>query len=252
MLRSVNNLIGYQISAMDGDLGKAYDFYFDDLAWSIRFLVVETGSLFDEKKVLIPHAALGATDWGTQRFQVNLTMEQVRKSPDIETEKTISRQHEINLFNYYALPEYWKDGLYAGSIGMGPLTAIVNTETLKEAGDSVQRHHGEVHLRSTKKVTGFHIHAKDGEVGHVADFIIDDKKWDIFFLVVDTQNWLPGKKVLILPKTINRIDWEESEVYVNLTQASIEKRPELDPAQPVGEDYIKVISDHYENFAYKL
>ena len=104
MKRSVNSLIGYTIKAKDGELGKVSEFFFDDHTWSIRYLVVETGSWLNERKVLIPHSALGTTDWKSQTFQVNLTMEQISNSPDVETKKTVSRQQEIQLYTHYGLP----------------------------------------------------------------------------------------------------------------------------------------------------
>ncbi|MCK9212373.1 MAG: PRC-barrel domain-containing protein [Ignavibacteriaceae bacterium] len=245
MQRSVNSLIGYTISAKDGELGKVNEFYFDDLTWSIRYLVVETGSWLSERKVLIPHAALGITDWKSQTFQVNLTMEQVRNSPDFESEKTVSRQHEIKLFTHYGLPVYWDYVFYDGSIGMGAYTPIIDMKTVKEENDSVPQPPDDPHLRSTKHVEGYYIHANDGEIGHVEDYIVDDEKWNICFIIVDTTNWLPGRKVLILPRWIKRIDWGESKVYVNLMQESIKNSPEFDSSQPIGDEYARELFKHY-------
>jgi len=239
MQRSVNNLVGYTISAKDGELGKVDEFYFDDITWTIRYLVVKTGNWFSERKVLIPHAALGITDWSSRTFHVNLTIEQVRNSPDIETEETVSRQHEIELLSHYELPVYWGDGFYAGPIGMVPFAPIIDKKTLKNGNDFAQQHYVDPHLRSTKKVKDYYIHANDGEIGHVEDYIVDDEKWNLCFLIVDTHNWywLPGRKVLIQPYWIHHIDCDESRVYVNLSQESINNSPVFDPSQPTGKDY---------------
>lgn len=245
MKRSVNSLVGYTIKAKDGELGKVSEFYFDDHTWSIRYLVVETGSWLNERKVLIPHSALGATDWKTQTFQVNLTMEQIRNSPDFETKKTVSRQHEIQLYTHYGLPVYWDSVFYDGFVGMGPYIPNLDTEPIKEENKSAKKHSDDPHLRSTDKVEGYYIHANDGEIGHVEDYIVDDEKWKIRFLVVDTTNWLPGRKVLILPRWITRIDWGESKVYVNLSLESIKNSPEFDSSQPVDIIAEKELLDHY-------
>ncbi|MCX6150309.1 MAG: PRC-barrel domain-containing protein [Ignavibacteriales bacterium] len=237
MQRSVNNLIGYTISAKDGELGKVSEFYFDDLTWSIRYLVVETGNWLSERKVLIPHLALGITDWESRTFQVNLTKEQVRNSPDIETEKTVTRQHELELFNHYGFPVYWENVFYDGPVGMFPYVPISENKTVKESDDSVRKLHGNPHLRSTNNVEGYYIHAIDGDIGHVEDYIVDDEKWNLCFLIVDTHNWLQGRKVLISPQWINLIDWSESKVYVNLSQESIKNSPEFDSSQLIGKDY---------------
>lgn len=247
MQRNINNMIGFTISAKDGKLGKVNEFYFDDFTWLIRYLVVETGTWLklSERKSLIPHAALEMIDWQSEKFKVNLTMEQVRKSPDIDTEITVSRQHEIDLFNHYALPVYWGNGFYAGPIGMVPFNPIVDTKTLKQDDDSSQQLDRDKHLRSTKEIMGYHIHAIDGEIGHVEDYLLDDEKWNISSLIVDTRNWLPGRKVLIMPRWIKNIDCDESIVYVNLSKESIKNSPVFDPSDPVTEDYERELSKHY-------
>jgi len=245
MLRSVNNLIGYTISAKDGEIGKVYEFYFDDFSWYIRYLVVETGNWLFEKKVLIPHSALGMTDWESKTFKVNLTMEQVGNCPDIDTERPVSRQHEIELFSHYTLPFYWGDASYEGSFGMLPLSAVYDANTIKGEADAEKMPHGDPHLRSTRKVESYSIQGSDGEVGHVEDFVIDDENWNLVFLIVDTKNWLPGRKVLISPCWIGHIDWEESNVYINLSQEAIKNSPKYDPSQPIDKKYEGELFSHY-------
>jgi hypothetical protein len=231
MLRSVNNLIGYSIRALDGELGKVNEFYFDDFTWSIRYLVVDTGNWLSERKVLIPHKALGMTDWNSKTFQVNLTMDQVGKSPEFDTKKPVSRQHEENLFAYYALPIYWGDGFYPSPLGMVPLTPIADLDKLNAENDSAKQKHEDPHLRSTIAVKGYHIHAIDGEIGHVEDFIVDDDKWNLCYFMVDTHNWLPGRKVLIMPSWIDHIDWIESKVFVDVTRELIKTSPEFESSK---------------------
>jgi sporulation protein YlmC with PRC-barrel domain len=245
MQRSVNDLVGYKISAKDGELGKVNEFYFDDLTWSIRYLVVETGNWLSEKKVLIPQAALSYTDWKSKTFHVNITMEQVRNSPDFESEKTVSRQHETELFQYYAFPFYWEDGFYIQGLGMLPIIPNMEKKSIKEQDESALQLNEDPHLRSTKKIKGYFIHATDGEIGHVHDYIVDDEKWNICFLIVDTHNWLPGRKVLISPRWINRIDWNQSRVYINHSKEAISKSPEFDTNQPIGKDYGKKLFSYY-------
>ena len=88
---------------------------------------------------------------------------------------------------------------------------------------------GDLHLRSANAVTGYHIEATDGDIGHVEDFIIDDQTWEIRYMVVDTRNWLPGKKVLIAPRWIDRVSWEVSKELVSLSRDAIKGAPEHNP-----------------------
>lgn len=245
MQHNVNSLIGYPISAKDGQIGKVSEFYFDDQTWTIRYLVVDTGTWLEERKVLIPRSALGTTDWLSKTFQVNLTMEQVRNSPDTDTKKTVSRQNEIELFNHYGLPVYWGDVLNDGNVGIIPFPGLVNDMSTDKKNDSQKKTKEDPHLRSTKSVEGYNIQANDGEIGHVKDFIVDDKKWNLVFFIVDTHNWLPGRKVLLSPHWIRKIEWSEEKVFVNLSQESIKNSPEFDPDVQITDEYEKILFDYY-------
>ncbi|MDA3920820.1 MAG: PRC-barrel domain-containing protein [Salinisphaera sp.] len=104
MLRSMETLEDCAIRATDGIIGQVKDFYFDDEAWAIRYLVVDTGSWLSSRKVLISPIALGQPDWAKKVLPVSITREQVKNSPAIDTEKPVSRQHEIRYLGYYGYP----------------------------------------------------------------------------------------------------------------------------------------------------
>ena len=108
----------------------------------------------------------------------------------------------------------------------------------------------DLHLRSTQDVSGHHIQAADGEIGHVEDFIIDDKTWAIRYLVIDTQNWWPGKKVLVSPMWIERVSWSESKVFVNLFREAIKRSPEYTDEYVVTRDYEAGLHRHYNRPGY--
>ena len=86
------------------------------------------------------------------------------------------------------------------------------------------------HLRSAKAIIGYQIQASDEAIGHVTDFVLDDETWVIQHVVVDTGHWLSGKRVMISPSEIKRISWDESKVYVDLTQEAILASPVFEPA----------------------
>jgi hypothetical protein len=93
---------------------------------------------------------------------------------------------------------------------------------------------GDPHLRSVEVVTGYHIHARDGEIGHVDDFVIDNADWAIPLLIVDTKNWWPGKKVLIPTGTVRDIVWDDRLVYLTLSRSQIKDGPIYDPSRPIS------------------
>jgi hypothetical protein len=226
MQYSINNMMGYGIRATDGDLGKVDEFYFDDETWTIRYIVAETGNWLAGRKVLISPIAFGKTDLNSRTISVNLTRSQVKNSPHIDTKKPVYRQHEAELHEYYQWP--WRGG-YGGSFGTTPLP-LPDDEVLAEQEASASGRRDDPHLRSTRQVTGYHVQAADGEIGHVEDFIVDDENWTIRSMVVDTSNWLAGKKVLLSPQWINRVEWAESRVLFNLTRESVKSSPEVDPS----------------------
>jgi PRC-barrel domain protein len=86
-------------------------------------------------------------------------------------------------------------------------------------------------LHKATKVRGFHIHATDGEIGHVDDFLLDEQGWAVRYLVVDTSNWIGGKSVLISPAVVETIDSPKEEIRVRLTRDEIERSPSVETAQ---------------------
>lgn len=252
MLRSAKDLHGFAIKATDGEIGEVYEFYFDDDAWTIRYVVVETGTWLSGRRVLISPAVLGQPDVDGETLPVSLTREQVRNSPEIDTDQPISRENERRLTEYYGWPAYWAG---QGPYGYNPTVAgtyvgaPVMTESPAREPSGVESA-ANIHLRSTREVIGYYIQASDGEIGHVQDFIVDDETWEIRYMVVDTRNWWPGKQVLVAPQWIDRVDWEEEKVHVDLTRDSIENSPEYENLSSVNRDYENRLYDHYRRRKY--
>jgi uncharacterized protein YrrD len=232
MLNSVSKLQGFTAAAIDGEAGTIKDIYFDGERWTVRYFIVETGGWFTGRKVLVsPFAVLGA-DWANRGLRLNLTREQIRNGPDIDTDKPVSRQHESEFHAYYGYPYYWEGPLVWGYTPYPAKVADSAAEYAQSTGNErtkEAREQSDPHLRSSKEVIGYDIRATDDSVGHVDDFLIDDKDWSIQLMVVDTRNWWPGKKVLIAPARIDYVSWENQQIIVNVTRAEVENSPEYDP-----------------------
>lgn len=258
MLRRLNELVGYDISAADGEIGNVDDFYFDDLNWAIRYMIADTGGWLTGKKVLISPYSLGHPDWNNKKFPVNLTKEQVEKSPGIGVDEPVSRQYETELTGYYGWPAYWlgSSGLYSGIDGIyGPKNEPPPSAIEPVADMEVKKHKDsethDLHLRSLDDVTGYKIHVSDGKIGHVDDFIVDDDNWIIRYMLLDTRDWFPGgKRVLIAPFWIESINWDESVVMVNLTIDKVRNSPELDISKPINRQYETELFDYYSKPKY--
>ncbi|GAK53027.1 hypothetical protein U14_04286 [Candidatus Moduliflexus flocculans] len=245
MQRNVKNLLRYDIQATDGELGKVNEFFFDAAAWIVRYLVAETGDWLSNRKVLLSPAFLGSLGWESNRLYIKLTKEQVRNSPASDTDKPISRQHEIELSQYYAWPTYWGSEISSDTTpGMAPTIPAVDASAPGHRIPSPEWQNG-LHLRSTRHVIGCQIQAIDGNIGHVDDFILDDKSWEIRYLVVNTRHWLLGPKVLLAPRWLKKIDWAMSKVFVESKRESIKNSPPYDPSKGINTDYEGKLYDYY-------
>ena len=244
MLTIAETLKGYKLRSLDGEIGKVKEFYFDDQYWAIRYLVADTGNWLKGRQVLISPYALGAANKEAQYITVDLTQKQIEDSPALNTDKPVSRQFEESYYRYYGWPVYW-----VGSSVWGASAYIVRDSeqrmVFSQGGKT-----WDPHLRSTHDVGGHHIQAADGEIGHVEDFVIDDGAWAIRYLIIDTQNWWPGRKVLISPQWIERISWDESKVFINLSCETIKHSPEYTEETMLTREYEAKLLGHYNRQGY--
>lgn len=245
MLHKVKTLKGYSLESLDGEVGTVKEFYFDDKHWTIRYLVADTGNWLTGRQVLISPYALVDAIKKEHHIEINLTKEQIENSPSLDSDKPVSRQFEEAYNGYYEWPTYW-GGPYRW--GAYPYAVVCDREKAREST------HGEKawdpHLRSTREVTGYHIQAMDGEIGHVDDFLIDDETWAIRYLIIDTRNWWSGKKVLVSTQWIERVSWNESKVFINLPLEAIKQAPEYTEESLITRDYEAILHIHYNRRVY--
>jgi hypothetical protein len=244
MLYSAKTLNGYALHSRDGAIGSARDLYFDDHFWTVRYLVADTGGWLKGRKVLLSPYSLLKVDSAKKEIHVDLTKKRIEDSPGLDEEKPVSRQFEDNYYGYYGWPNYW-----GGPYSWGPYPYV--TRDNEQVGEFK---HGnqpwDAHLRSTHAVDGYSVEASDGSIGHIVDFIIDDETWAIRYLVVDTRNWVPGKKVLVAPQWIETISWGDSKVVVNLDRETIKASPEYTTELLLSRNYEKSLHGHYNREGY--
>ncbi len=249
MKRRLGSLKGFTIGGTNGEIGKVRDFYFEDNTWIIRYLIVKTGSWLSGRKVLLSPTGMTGIDWQRKLIMTNLTTDQIKNSPEIDTDKPVSRQHEMDLYRYYPWGGYyWGGGI--GISGMAMSYPVGLNNAIEEEKDTAvaDSSHSDPHLRSTDTVTGYNIKAVDGEIGEVEDFIINDSNWQIDFILVDTGNWLPGKKVLIAPKMIREINWAASRVILYATEDKVKNSPVYQPGEEFSESYHANLQNYYSSY----
>ncbi|MFN2371610.1 MAG: PRC-barrel domain-containing protein [Candidatus Krumholzibacteriia bacterium] len=230
MLHALGPITGNELQAQDGVIGRCRDFLFDDTRWRIRYMVAATGRWLAGRKMLVSPVALGRPDWEHRRLPVRLTRTQLEAAPALDEGAPVSRRWERAWFRHFGFPNYW-DGL--GSWGLGAPSGPQGDEARSQDAQA----EGDPHLRSTGEVTGYQVEAADGAIGHVAEFIVDDEDWTIRYLVVDTRDPLPGRKVLIAPEWVDRVDWSRMVIAVELTRQAVRESPPWDPDAPVNREY---------------
>jgi len=234
MLRSVQDMLGYRIHAVDEDIGSVENFYFDDEAWVIRYLIVDTGNWLPGRRVLISPEAIVKVGELDRGVFLSVTKERVEGAPSIREDLPVSRQEEARLAHYYGWTAYWAPGMPpAGAVPPPP------------EGVLAEEREADRHLRSVREVSGYHVKATDGEIGHTEDFIAETESWIIRYLAIDTRNWLPGKKVLIAPDWFGDIDWAGRSVNAVLSREQIRNAPEYNPNEPVNRRYEAMLYDYY-------
>lgn len=234
MLRSIREIIGYSLRALDADIGRLKDLLFDDRQWVVRYMAADTGKWLPGRRVLLAPAQIGTPDWASRVLPVNLKREQIENAPSIQEHLPVSRQHEAELSMYYGWAPYW------GPVG-APIGSTAPVPHSREHDKGIR----DPNLRSVQEVTGYHIECSDNSVGHAEDFIAETQGWRIRYMVVDTRNWLPGRKVIISPEWIEDVDWAQRRILVKLSCRQLRQSPVYDPSQPVNREYESMLYDYY-------
>ena len=234
-LRKLKDLSGYRLQAVDGEIGRVEDVYFDDQRWQVRYLVIKTGSWLLGRQVLLVPDVMGGIDDENQAFEVNLSCEQIKNAPPVDTDQPVSAHYQQLYHRYYSWEPYWSnDPLF-----QAPPVLIPPSPT--EEGSEPDN----PHLRSSREVTGYQLEAEDGGVGHVEDFVLDDSTWSVRYLEIDTRNWLPGRHVLMSPAWVDSIDWSTRQVKVGLAKDLVKTAPPYDPASYISRAYQLALYKHY-------
>jgi hypothetical protein len=242
MLRSLKDLQNYKIHAKDGDLGSVHSFLFDDLSWSLKYLVVDTGKWLPGKKVLISPFDIDDLLWKDKIMNLRLKIDDIENSPSINDKQPV----------YLQMQEQKRKKLSSTTIIPAVGTPIPTYVTLNEdlqlneITKHAEKNNINTHLRSSLEVMGYHMNATDGEIGYLDDIIIEDNlTWKIHYIIIYIGNWLTGKKVIVSPNWIDNIHWENKLIDIDLTKEKVEESPEYNPSEPVNREYETVLYDYY-------
>ena len=195
MLRTLTSLFGVSILAKDGNIGHLRDVLFHDRSWVVRYFVVETGSWFSGRRVLLSPFCFLQPQWEERVLPVDLTIEEVRQSPDVDTDLPVYRQQEVAMTRHYGWPAYW------------------TTETSQLSGEK-DEFEGDPNLRSANEILTYKVKTSDGDLGRMDDLVVEDANWFIRFLVLSAGSWFGGQKLLVSTRWVGSVSWASKEVIV--------------------------------------
>lgn len=256
MLFVISALTGCPVEASDGHVGTVKDFLFDDKTWRVRWMVVDTGTWLSARKVLVHPSAIAPLHlspprgtgqsmlgWGSDlALTVRLKKAQIEASPDISENDSVSKQTEDRFFEYYGCNPSWGTSYFAiDDVEDTPFLAAVAVEM----GVNIQADRNRQQLDSVNATIGYHIHATDGDIGHIENFLVDDVSWDLCYFVVATGNWWPGEHVRLTPYAVQNIDRVERRIRVNVTRDQVKSSPPWDPLAMIDAISEKKLHDHY-------
>jgi hypothetical protein len=220
MLYDLNALIGSPVAATDGETGSVRNFLFDDQSWEIRYVVVDVGNWLKRRDVVLPTSTLERPDWESKTCHAHLSKEQIRNSPDVDAEMSVSRQQEIAMRNYFGALAGWIDSEF--SISSMP------------SGIKYPLHTAEVlHLRSASQMLGYHVWASDGDFGVLEGFVMDEAGWHLGYLDVKSGSWLKNRSVLVPTRWVNSVSWSEFRIDLQHTKAGTEVKRALHPIEQI-------------------
>ncbi len=252
MLQVISPLKGFSVEASDGRIGTVVDFLFDEVSWKLRWLVIDCGSWLRGRKTLIHPSAISQEDLERQHFVVSLTKAQVEGGPALAEDKPVSQQMENQLYTYYGWDPLWGGanlsaipGAMASPLMGPPYMGFGSADETEAGGGAPALREADPHLRSVVEVIGYRVHAVDGEIGHIENFVLDGADWSVRYFIVDTRNWWFGQRVLISPFAVKTIDWFDRHVELNVSCEVVKTSPPWDPLAAFNDEYAKRLHTHY-------
>lgn len=244
---AVTGLLGCSVEASDGRVGVVKDFLFDDEGWRIRWMEVDAVGWLSGRKVLIHPSAIEPLDVsepsnrlpmmsGQQKpvVSVRLTKQQIQAGPATPEDAPVTKQVEVRLYEYFGWDPAWGASYFRARVISKPTPP-------SQAGDGG----ADPDLMSAASVKGYHVHATDGDLGHIENLLGDDANWDIRYLVIATRNWLPGKHVQMAPFAVTGVDAAERRVDLKVTREQVKSAPEWDPIAIAGQAAEQSLHRHF-------
>ena len=235
MFYFTSQLKTYNIDAVDGEMGKIKDLYFDDQKWAIRYAVVDTRKWLPGRRVLLSPTSFVNLNNESDYLEVEYDKEAVRNSPEIPDEDAISKDIEDSIAGYYGWNRYWTGNMLWGPQDR-PLANFQHNEmTEKETRYNQQLETQQAYdLRSEDETMDYKVHASNGKLGKVIDMIYDDEYWKIGYIVVaSSENYMEPTWFVFDTDAIESVDWYEGDIYIKTTVEAAKLTKEYDSMEEI-------------------
>lgn len=226
MLIRTSLLKNFQLRALDGDIGRARDFLFDDSNWAVRYMVANTAKWLLGQQVLITPQLLQSPDLSDEKMPLKITREELEQAPPIEEDQPVSRQYEQAYADYFSHSYYWVGGSVWG-LGVTPYDRLPPAEQARVPMEPGASGKGDEHLRSAEEVIGYRVYAGDQHLGYVDDFVVDTHDWKLILVGIDTHKWLPGKHFMLPVAWATDISWVDRSLTVDVDAERLKSAPEF-------------------------
>lgn len=258
-LHKLSDLIRHTLLLNDGSVATVVCVYFDDQNWTVRHFVVRMDGQHPGREVLVPPNAIQGLPHQPGSFGATLTREELESAPSADSQMPVSRHYQLQIPPQSGCPPSLSRDIGAGSVRSTdvnwfgwlpvPPQGRVFDPTIQASLPTQPDHRPETpkhpHLCSSESVRGYHLLARDGKIGHVEDFILEEPDWKVRYLEINTRNWLPGKHVLMTPAWILDVNWAMQQVEVGLDRRTIQTAPPYEPKMAISPDDEIELRDHY-------
>lgn len=255
-LHRLHDLTRQDLTSRDGGTSTVVSVYFDDQDWVVRYFIVRLGGSVPGREVLVPPSATRRLPHQPDSLFLTLTRSELENAPPADSQLPASRHYELQIrsqngdrtsrpgqdstrpwdFVCFGWPPHLPQGRL--------FDPTIDTRRQAPPNHPIAKAK-QPHLHSSRTVTGYHIHARDGEIGHVEDFILEEPDWTVRYLAVNTRNWLPGKHVLIPPARVIDLNWALRLVIVDLDRETILNAPSYDNHKPIVHSDQLALNGHF-------
>ncbi len=245
MLESFRDLRRFEVDGSDGRVGRLTDLLFDDRAWRVRYLVVDTGGLLTPHPVLLGPELLERVAGEQRTVIVGVATDRVAASPPVESHPPVSRQGEEAIRAYFGLPPLHAPPAPDVDVWGRPVPSGT-PDPVEAERRAVEQESVDPHLRSARTWLGYGVEGRGDHLGEVDDLLIEPgETWRVRYFVVDTGRWLPGKRRLVATDWVGAISHDARHVRVDLDRERMREAPDFATAADIDRGAEHWLFRHY-------